>query len=165
MRVAWTGHRPELFEDPVAARAAVEEAACDLVQDKAVARFVVGGQRGVDTWAAQSALRLGVSLTLILPLQPTDFASGWAGEDRQALETIVANAHEVRVVGGDPHAAFRERNRLLVANADLLVAVWSGRSGGGTSETIAFARTNATPLREILLTPSAGASQARGHGL
>lgn len=163
--VAWTGHRPELFDDPAAAEAAVTAVAGDLVSHERVTRFVVGGQRGVDTWAAQAAIALGVPFTLILPLAPAELARDWADADLLALERIRGRAGAIHIVGGDPARAFTERNRRLVADADLLVAVWTGVSGGGTAETIAFARANGTPLREVLLTPSAAARLARGRGI
>ncbi len=165
MIVAWTGHRPDLFDEPFAAEAAVNAVAHDLARTHPELHFVVGGQRGVDTWAARAAIALWTPLTLILPCEPAEFARDWADEDRNALETILARAADVRVVGGHPQQAFTERNRLLVADANLLVAVWTGVTGGGTAETIAFACANGTPLREVLLTPAPGADLARGRGV
>ena len=142
MLVAWTGHRPDLFAHPAAAQAAVTTLADEFARRESTLSFVVGGQRGVDTWAARAAIARGVAFTLILPLEVAQFARDWPAADRHALDLILAAAGEVRVVGGAPERAFTERNRLLVAEADLLVAVWTGVSGGGTAETIAFARAN-----------------------
>jgi predicted Rossmann-fold nucleotide-binding protein len=158
--VAWTGHRPALFRDPVAARLTVEEVAAELVQRDAVRRFLVGGQRGVDTWAALSAMTLGVPFVVILPLELHDFALDWPIEDRSVLETTLAAASAVRAATG-----YTQRNRLLATQADLLVAVWAGIVGGGTSETIALARAAGVALREVILEPSAEASSAQGRGI
>jgi hypothetical protein len=165
MRVAWTGHRPDVFRDPVTAEAIVERTARELLHGQAVGRFLVGGQRGVDTWAAESAHRLGVPFSVLLPLAVPAFTQDWQPHDRARLERTLGWAADVRVVGGDAADAFTERNRLLATSADLLVAVWTQRAGGGTAETVAFARAGGTPLREIVLEPSADAWSAGGRGI
>ncbi|MBX5493315.1 MAG: hypothetical protein IRZ14_19360, partial [Chloroflexi bacterium] len=116
--------------------------------------FHCGGQRGVDTWAAQAALRLGLALHLYLPLPIPLFAADWAAADRAALEATWEAAVMRTVVdpeGAHPAAAYRARNALLAREAELLVAVWTGRGGGGTAETIAFARALGRPVEEHLL--------------
>jgi hypothetical protein len=154
-----------LFLDPPAARSAVESAAAELARSGDVSRFLVGGQRGVDTWAALAAMSLRLPFTLVLPLLVPEFSHDWSDEDRSILERTVAAAGDVRVGGGDRAGAFTERNRVLATDADLLVAVWTGIRGGGTAETIALARAAGTPLREILLEPSPAAGFARGRGI
>jgi hypothetical protein len=163
--VAWTGHRPALFRDPVAARRTVQEVAAELVWRDAVERFLVGGQRGVDTWAAQCAIALSLPFFVILPIDLGEFTADWSAGDRSVLETTLSAAAEVHVVGGDPALAYTERNRLLATRADLLVAVWAGIGGGGTLETIGLAHAAGVAVREVLLRPSAEASSAQGHGI
>ena len=163
MIVGWTGHRPELFRDPTAAQASVEAAAREQVAGVAgvrAERFLVGGQRGVDTWAALAAIRLGVPFVLILPLEPAAFSEGWSPEDRSILDETLARAQQTRIAGG-----YAERNRLLAAGADLLNAVWTGLRGGGTAETIGLARAAGTPVREIRLERAPTADAYRGRGL
>jgi len=160
MIVGWTGHRPDLFRDPLAAAASVDAAARDLVVAREqVDAFLVGGQRGVDTWAALAAMALGVPFTLILPVDVSQFTSGWTTHERALLEQTLAAAAEVRVAGG-----YAERNRQIATGADLLMAVWTRVGHGGTAETVALARAAGTPVREILLdaAPTAGSAQGRG---
>jgi hypothetical protein len=158
--VAWTGHRPELFRDPIGARLKVEAVAGEVVQRDRPRRFLVGGQRGVDTWAALSAITLGVPFVVILPLEVAEFTAGWSSEDRSVLETTLANASEVRTAAG-----YTERNRLLATRADLLVAVWAGIVGGGTFETLSLARAAGVAIREVLLEPSTDAGAVQGRGI
>jgi hypothetical protein len=159
MIVGWTGHRPDLFRDPLAAAASVDAAARDLIAREQVDAFLVGGQRGVDTWAALAAMALGVPFTLILPVDVSQFTSGWTTHERALLEQTLAAAAEVRVAGG-----YSERNRQIATGADLLMAVWTRVGHGGTAETVALARAAGTPVREILLdaAPTAGSAQGRG---
>jgi hypothetical protein len=157
--VAWTGHRPDLFSDVDRARQSVEQVARELIEAGAE-RFLVGGQRGVDTWAALSAIAGGITFELILPLPTDEFTHDWGHADRDLLLRIISQAVEVRVANG-----YSDRNQQLAWGADLLVAVWTGIAGGGTAETIEQARLGGTPIREILLEPSATASEAAGRGI
>jgi hypothetical protein len=148
-----------LFADPSAARAAVHATAREVVAEGA-SRFLVGGQRGVDTWAAQAALDNAIPYSLILPSSVDEFARDWDQQDRRVLEQLVAKAAVLDVAGG-----YSERNRMLATGADVLVAVWTRTAGGGTAETVEFARSAATVVREIVLEPSALARSARGRGI
>lgn len=156
--VAWTGHRPDLFADPLAAQQAVETVARELRQR--ATRFVVGGQRGVDTWAAQAAITLGVQFALFLPHAPETFAADWSPEDRLILAHTLEHAASVEVVGD-----YSERNRRLATSADLLVAVWTGTRGGGTHETMTFAHEAGVAIREIRMIAAPGARLAGGRGI
>jgi YspA SLOG family len=157
--VAWTGHRPDLFRDPAAAR----QALCDVARELMAAgteRFLVGGQRGVDTWAAETAMAHAVPFELILPFPPDEFARDWLEADRSLLHQTLAHAADVRVAGG-----YSARNRQLAVRGQLLVAVWTRTAGGGTAETIDIARQAGTPVREVLLDPSPAAANASGRGI
>ena len=160
MIVGWTGHRPDLFRDPLAAAASVDAAARDLIAREQVDAFLVGGQRGVDTWAALAAMALGVPFTLILPDDVSQFTSGWTTHQRALLEQTLAAAAEVRVAAG-----YSERNRQIATGADLLIAVWTRVGHGGTAETVALARAAGTPVREILLDPARTSGSAQGRGI
>jgi hypothetical protein len=157
--VAWTGHRPDIFRDPALARRSVELAAQDAVAAGADA-FLVGGQRGVDTWAALAALAMGVTTRLILPLHPDEFTRDWSEVDRDLLARTMRSAAEVHLAG-----TYTDRNRRLAEGAQQLVAVWTGLAGGGTAETIQFARQAGTAVREILLEASPAAASATGRGI
>jgi hypothetical protein len=162
MIVAWTGHRPDLFRDPNLAQRSVQGAADDLVEQGAL-EFLVGGQRGVDTWAALAAIERDVPFTLILPLALAaldEFTRDWPAADRVVLSRTLSRAREVRCT-----ESYSERNRQLASGADVLMAVWTRIGGGGTTETIAFAREAGTPIREIVLESAPDAQAARGRGV
>ncbi len=157
--VAWTGPRPDLFRDPQAARAALEAAAREQAEAGAE-RFLVGGQRGVDTWAAFAGVACGIPLTLVLPFDVDEFTRDWLAAERRLLRQTISHADEVRIAGG-----YTARNRQLATGAELLIAVWTRVGGGGTAETIEFARVAGTPLREIVLEASDHARSATGRGI
>ena len=144
LNVAWTGHRPEFFADPAAVERHIRDLATTYQADLgARLAFHCGGQRGVDTWAGAAAEALGIALHLYLPLPIARFAADWPSPDVATLERHWAYAVE-RVVldpGGTLGAeAYSRRNGLLAERGDVLIAVWTGLGGGGTAETIAFAR-------------------------
>src|ERR1051326_4351470 len=120
MLVAWTGHRPDLFLDPALARDTLESAARALADARAHA-FLVGGQRGVDTWAALAAIDLQLPFALLLPLPVDEFTRDWQSDDRAALEHTRRHAAHVQVLDG-----YQRRNAALASGAELLVAVWTG---------------------------------------
>jgi hypothetical protein len=100
---------------------------------------------------------LGIALHLYLPLRVDQFAADWAAGDRAGLERSWWYAVE-RVVA-DPEGllgtgAYMRRNRLLAERCDRLIAVWTGLGGGGTAETIAFARALGRPVEEHRFAPS-----------
>ncbi|MBI4492229.1 MAG: DUF1273 family protein [Chloroflexi bacterium] len=154
MIVAWTGHRPYYFRDPRQARRAVEREARALRREcGADLVFLTGGQRGVDLWAAEAGFRLGVPVRVILPLPVQAFTQRWPRPEVERLERVLARAASVEVVasGGAGEPAHTERNRRLASGADLVVAVWTGLPGGGTWQTVQFARALGKPLREVSL--------------
>jgi hypothetical protein len=159
MIVAWTGHRPDLFREPDLARTVLDRAAREFAEQH-VDAFVVGGQRGVDTWAAQSAIKYAVPFRVVLPFDVAQFTREWLEADRSVLSSLLRQADAVRIADG-----YTERNRALVTEAQLLVAVWTATAGGGTSETIGLARQLGTPVREIVLEPAAHADAATGRGV
>ena len=159
MIVAWTGHRPELFRDPFAARDAVQATAREMTV-RSGTRFLVGGQRGVDTWAALHAIDTGIAYRLVLPFDVPIFTEDWSEADRSVLIRTMAQAEAVQIAGG-----YAERNQVLAEESDLLVVVWTRTSGGGTAETLNLARRAGTPIREVILAPSPAAYSARGRGI
>jgi hypothetical protein len=157
VRVAWTGHRPELFDRPDAARELVARETDRLLTEHGPRLAVLsGGQRGVDLWAASAALERGVRLQLLLPAPPALLAADWPADDAEVLASAVAAAEQVTIFGSDPvdPAGYDARNRALAASCDLLVAVWTGLEQGGTFFTLTAARALGKPIREFRLAPS-----------
>jgi predicted Rossmann fold nucleotide-binding protein DprA/Smf involved in DNA uptake len=157
VRVAWTGHRPELFERPDLARELVARETDRLLAEHGPRLAVLsGGQRGVDLWAASAALKRGVRLQLLLPAPPALLSTTWSADAAEALASAVGAAEQVTIFGSDPAdpAGYDARNRALAASCDLLVAVWTGLERGGTFFTLTGARALGKPIREFRLVPS-----------
>jgi len=164
MLIAWTGHRPDVFADPDAARQLVTQVAREVI-DAGASQFVVGGQRGVDLWAGEAGLAAGLPIKVILPTPPASFTATWDAADKRRLERLLDRAAETTIV--DPYVsrgllAYDRRNELLVVDAQLLVAVWTGLRNGGTFHTICAAIAKGVPVRELRLQSAPNPSLGRG---
>ena len=160
MLIAWSGHRPDVFRNPRAAR----EAVARIAGAKAApgVEFICGGQRGVDQWAAQAARKRGLSFHLVLPIDPPAFTRDWLPAERSALGELIASAASVEVVdsvGTLGPLAYDLRNEAVLRRAGLLTVAWTGIRRGGTFHTICAARTRGLPVEEVVL------EGVRGWGL
>ena len=168
MRVAWTGHRPELFARPDLARELVARETDRLLAEHGPRLAILsGGQRGVDLWAASAARERGVRLELLLPAPPARLAAGWPGDDAETLLCAVEAAEQVTIFGRHPAdpAGYDARNRALATGCDLLVAVRIGLEQGGTFLTLTEARALGKPIREFRLKPSDHRSSPGERGI
>lgn len=157
MRVAWTGHRPELFDRPDVARELIARETDRLLAEHGPRLVVLsGGQRGVDLWAASAARARGIRLELLLPSPAALLSTTWPADDATALASLLDYAAQVLVFGEDPadRAGYDARNRALAARCDLLVAVWTGLERGGTFFTMTEAKGLGKPIRALRLEPS-----------
>jgi len=77
--------------------------------------IISGGAKGVDSWAADEAKRLGIPLKVFLP-QKKGPGYGWACR------------------------AYSERNKKIAYSVDILYAFVSEDRKGGTEQTIRYAR-------------------------
>ncbi len=155
VRVAWTGHRPYYFRDPRSVERTVREVASGLKLEFGPSlEFLVGGQRGVDNWAALAAISLQVPYCLILPLPIPVFTRDWDHEDVATLMKVWEQAAARQIVDETGQAgpdAHDRRNDLLASEADLVVAVWTGLKAGGTYYTIRKAEALGKPVRYVMV--------------
>ncbi|MFD7909330.1 hypothetical protein ACFV30_01165 [Streptomyces sp. NPDC059752] len=108
---------------------------------------------GADTVFADAVLALGGRLVAVLP--SADYRARMLdGPHAAAFDRLLRAAAEVKVMpyrraGASAYAA---ANRLLLGRAELLVAVWDGGPGGrqgGTSDAVATARAQGTPVEAV----------------
>ena len=163
MLIAWSGHRPDVFSNPRAAREAVYRVAGAKAAPDA--KFICGGQRGVDQWAAQAAAKQGLSFHLVLPSDPSAFTRDWLPAERSALVELLDVAASVEMV--DPEGslgplAYDLRNEVILRRAGLLTVVWTGIRRGGTFHTICAARMRGLRVEQVRL--KGGGDQRSGAG-
>lgn len=146
---AVTGHRPGRFsfgydegaQDCRRLRAVLKTHLQELAQGN-IREFSTGMAQGVDMWAAQAVLELresvpGLRLTCVLPCAGQ--ARRWSLQARQRHEEILRRSDRTVLLQEEYTShCMLARDRWLVDNAHLLLAVYDG-GGGGTGYTVRYA--------------------------
>lgn len=131
-------------------------------------RLVTGLADGVDSMAALAAIDRGWPVDAILPfardVYATDFAEGAPTEQFGHLLAQSDRVMELDGVRDDPHGssiAYERAGRVLLAQCDVLIAVWDGgpvRGRGGAAQIVHEAIQHEVPV--IWIDPSARAEPA-----
>ena len=148
---AFTGHRPHKFPwkdneaDPrcIALKETLAEQIATLA-GAGVTEYFTGGADGVDCWAAEIVLTMreknpALKLRCVLPHEGQ--ADRWSDSARERYHMIVARADFVDYVSRKYYdGCMLARNRRLVDQAGILLAVYNGERRGGTAATVRYAR-------------------------
>ena len=145
---AFTGNRPQKLpwgEDEsdyrcVAVKNRIREELL-AAYERGYTTFISGMALGGDTYFAEEVLSLKktkpVSLVCAVPFPKQ--SSGWSKKDEERYYSILSSADEV-VVLSDHYSRFcmHKRNRYMVDNSSLLLAL-DYANDGGTTSTLAYA--------------------------
>lgn len=159
LRCAFTGHRPQKLpfgfdetDDRFLSFQRRLTGAIEALSEAGYTHFLSGGALGVDIWAAEAVLLLrykkpGILLEMVSPFDHQ--AARWKEKDRERHDRLFALADIVTATGHSySPGCLQRRNRYLVDNADLLLAVTCGVPGG-TEQTIAYARKTGVPVQTL----------------
>lgn len=145
--VCITGHRPDAFLVSHYNEASVKRLADHVVgvlkrEYGDDLSLNLGGAIGTDQWVGAAAIENEVRFSLYLPFLPQIQAKFWKVEQREELDRQLRRAS--RIVIADPGqeynpARYHERDRMMVDEADFVVAFWVGRRRGGTYGTMKYA--------------------------
>lgn len=155
MTCCFTGHRDFSWgEDKKKMEELSEktEQAIDAAVSKGVRHFICGNAIGVDSLAAQMVLdkkkeNPKIFLEIAVPFENHN-------ADVTLCRDICKKADLVHVVSDakDRRSAFYERNRYMVDNSDLLIAVYEPkREKSGTAHTIRYAETKGLEIIRIVV--------------
>ena len=114
--------------------------------------FICGMARGSDTYFCEAVLILreqypGVTIEAAIPYK--DQAQGWSSEERARYDALVGSCDFVTYVSQEyTRDCMLRRNRYIVDNASLLIAVFDGKPGG-TSYTIKYAARRGVAIIDI----------------
>ncbi|MCL2392873.1 MAG: DUF1273 domain-containing protein [Oscillospiraceae bacterium] len=148
---AFTGHRPARFpfgyneddERCVQVKAVISEQINALVVN-GVTEFYSGMALGVDQWAAEIVLEMkkthsNLRLIAVRPCETQ--ADRWSANQRERHYNTLAHCDVVYTLQTKyTRSCIFERNKYLVDRAKYLLAVYDGRSNGGTAYTVRYAR-------------------------
>ena len=134
--VAITGHRPEKIKNEAFVRGIIRQ----VLEQRKVGCLIAGLAAGVDLWAAEDAIKLGIPVVSARPWthhQPRK-------DDRRLYDYVLSNSWRivdiVRTYRDEkdkkapmpypgPHV-YQMRNEWMVDNAHKVFAVWDGTEGG-----------------------------------
>ena len=148
---AFTGHRPKKlpwrYDETDSRCVALKEKLTEQIArlaEAGVTDFFSGMAEGTDTYCAQIVLDLrrkkpALNLHCVLPCEGQ--ADRWSDSARERYHMIVARADFVDYVSRKYYdGCMLARNRRLVDQAGILLAVYNGERRGGTAATVRYAR-------------------------
>jgi hypothetical protein len=148
MRLGITGHQK---------RPSIDWAWVELELDAALARLGAidyaysSLATGADQVFGQVALRRGIKLIAIIPLQ--NYERFFEGESRRVYEQLLQQADVVRLPGdANPEKAFFIAGTYIVDHVDQLIAVWDGKPAqgfGGTADIVSYAKSHKVPVLHV----------------
>ena len=181
IRIGVTGHRvaPKLPADRVPQVAAAVDTV--LVAIMEAANAVVAAHKGVflsdagdarpegviisalaegaDQIVAEAGLARGFALDAVLPFDAENYVTDFEASDSAVrFHELLAQTRATFVLSGsreDAARAYQAAGLVTLANSDMLIAIWDGKSGsgrGGTAEIVARAVVDAMPV--VLIDPA-----------
>lgn len=154
---AFTGHRPSHFSfgyahthpDCLRLQSALGQAIAGL-EEQGITNFITGMAQGVDLWAARQVLLLrekNPAVRLIAAIPCATQAGGWPRYLAREYEEILAQCDE-KICLHETYtpSCMMERNRWMVDHAQVLLAVYDGKPGGGTAATVRYAEKKAQEI-------------------
>ena len=147
----FTGHRPEKLSEHKDRIKERLNAAIDAAIEEGYDTFITGLARGVDLWAGEMVLekkKTNPSLSLIAAKPFDVFSVDWKEysyiiENADEVFTATCNAEDTQ-----SDEAYTTRDRWMVDNSSLVLAVYCGAEGG-TKSTIEYANNMGVPVRYI----------------
>ncbi len=146
-----TGHRPKGFpfrygvdkEKHKAYLKALEEKILFAITEYGVINFISGMAIGVDMDFAETVLKLRnkYPITLECAIPCPNQTLKWGYADKLRYESILKHADKISIVSEQyiPECMLK-RNRFMVDNSELMIAVFNGIEKGGTWYTINYAK-------------------------
>ena len=163
-KCAFTGHRPqrlsfcsdEADERCIQLKLILREQIIHLIEEDGVSYFITGMAMGVDMYAAEIVLDLkanypGLQLECAIPYE--EQAMRWTNALRERYYNIASKCDkETMLQTHYSSGCFQRRNRYMVDQADIVLAVWDGQPSG-TGSTVKYALSKGKQV--IRIDPSA----------
>ena len=150
MIVSITGHRPDKLggyahcETHEIIQKRLAYALYELRPDKVISGMALG----IDQWAAEIAIGLGIPVIAAIPF--IEQASAWPASSQAVYNDLLAKCSEIVYVNAPGYAGWKmqTRNKWMVDRADVILAVWDGTSGG-TANCIDYATKQKKPIVNV----------------
>ena len=101
--------------------------------------------QGTDIWAAEAVIDVRENMypyiKLIAAIPCPDQAKRWSRQSVLRYEQILKKCDEKNIISPFYHGGcMHQRNRYMVDNSDVLIAVYDNSEGGGTAFTVNYAK-------------------------
>ena len=143
MIIAGTGHRPKYlpckYKDPHPWLDELRDAIRNQLQVDQPDIVIAGGAIGMDTWLAEEALKLDISLHLYLPFKGQ--GDNWPKKTQETYRNILSQADKVLYSYEEYNKdCFHHRDRAMVEAADKVYSLLRPDfTSGGTFYTVSYA--------------------------
>jgi uncharacterized phage-like protein YoqJ len=153
MIVSFTGHRPDKlggYKLPNPTYLHVCRQIDKTLQEIKPEKIISGMALGVDQWAANIAIKLGIPFIAAVPFIGQEKA--WPLPSQKIFNKLIERAAEVVIVseGGYSAAKMQIRNEWMVDRADKVIAIWDG-TPGGTGNCVKYAQSKSKEI--IFISP------------
>lgn len=159
---AFTGHRPGKMafygeSDPACLKLMGEiHRQIEIAVEKGFRNFISGMAIGVDQWAAISVLdlkRIYPDIRLYAALPYPMQSEKWFNWQKERYFDLLSLCEKVYVVSEEySKSAPNFRNAFMIDHADLLIAVYDGKTAGGTKNTFEMAMKKG--IETVIIPPS-----------
>lgn len=148
---AFTGHRPNKlggYDEVNPTRDQIRKLIRELLIGLAVTQAISGMALGVDQWAAEECVELGIPFIAAVPFEGQE--DRWPPWSRAKYSELLNQSKEIVKIcePGYSPAKMQTRNEWMVDHCDVLIAVWDG-SSGGTANCVRYAEQVGKEIKRI----------------
>ena len=153
--VAVTGHRPDKLGGYKVPNELYDLVIAGLVkafEQYRPAYVLTGMALGVDQWAADICLGMGIPFVAAVPFDDQDKI--WPPHSKAKYQWLLTKAYQVTRVNMGPYSPqkMQARNQWMVNSAHLVIAVWNG-TAGGTANCVGYATERKKQIHYVPLPP------------
>lgn len=157
MKISFSGHRPDKlpnketgYKIPNPTYDFVVKSLREVLLKLKPEIAISGMALGVDSWAAEICLELGIPFIAAIPFIGQEKV--WPQSSKDQYNFLLSKASEKVIVNPGGYAAWKmqARNQWMSDQADQIIAVWDG-SDGGTGNCVKYVKKINKPL--IIIDP------------
>lgn len=140
VNIAITGHRPARLKGQEAAISAwISQQIKELNKEQGIFKAYCGMAQGTDQLFALECIEQNIPLSCVYPFKREKY--------HPQEEYIMDSAAEVIILKDIySRSSYFKRDKYMVDNCDVLLAVWDGKQNGGTWLTIKYAMSRNIPI-------------------
>jgi len=163
MQIGVTGHRPPKlggYDDNRNRSPRIKQAGRALIEkmqsEGYEPHFHVGMALGVDTWAAEVCIDMGIPFTAHLPMSRDAQSSKWPEESKERYLRVLESADSEHICHPEETnyvLAMYKRNTHMIEASDMMWAVYDGSEKGGTAHAVKAAVKKSKPT--LIFDPAA----------